>query len=69
MICTRIFISFYDHFNSHLISQDDETIEKTKITHQVASKLGTRLQGLVHFLFDIASMTNALLEFEVGLNY
>ncbi|VDK42567.1 unnamed protein product [Taenia asiatica] len=45
----------------------DATIEKTKIAHQVASKLGTRLQGLVHFLFDIASMTNALLEFEIDV--
>ncbi|KAL5965047.1 Poly ADP-ribose polymerase 1 [Taenia solium] len=45
----------------------DATVEKTKIAHRVASKLGTRLQGLVHFLFDIASMTNALLEFEIDV--
>ncbi|VDM21710.1 unnamed protein product [Hydatigera taeniaeformis] len=43
----------------------DETVENAKIMHQVASKLESRLQGLLHFLFDIASMTNALLEFEI----
>ncbi|KAL5102686.1 Poly ADP-ribose polymerase 1 [Taenia crassiceps] len=43
------------------------TVERAKILHQVASKLGTRLQRLVHFLFDIASMTDALLEFEIDV--
>ncbi|CDS36610.1 poly ADP ribose polymerase 1 [Echinococcus multilocularis] len=47
--------------------KDEENGEKTKIVHQVASKLGIRLQELIHFLFDVASMTNALLEFEIDV--
>lgn len=34
---------------------------------KIPSKLETRVQALVDFLFDVASMTNALLEFEVGV--
>ena len=33
---------------------------------QVSSKLESRLQALLRFLFDVTSMTNALLEFEVS---
>ncbi len=36
-----------------------------KIQH-IESKLHVRIQALMTFLFDVTSMTNALLEFEVS---
>lgn len=34
---------------------------------KIPSKLDTRVQALINFLFDVASMTSALMEFEIDM--
>ncbi|VDD75788.1 unnamed protein product [Mesocestoides corti] len=47
--------------------EDDEVGKKLEVVHHVESKLHVRLQALMNFLFDVASMNRALLEFEIDV--
>ena len=51
-----------------LITQDDEDLQKLKLKVNPGSKstLDKPIQDLVQLLFDIESMQNALIEFEVS---
>nr|CDS27075.1 poly (ADP ribose) polymerase 1 [Hymenolepis microstoma] len=57
---------FYPLDMEHFNPTDEETAKVTQIT-KIPSKLETRVQALINFLFDVASMTNALIEFEIDL--
>ncbi|VDL18528.1 unnamed protein product [Hymenolepis diminuta] len=58
---------FYPLDMEHFNPTDEETAKMSQIT-KIPSKLETRVQALIDFLFDVASMTNALLEFEIDLH-
>lgn len=62
----RLFFFFYVGF----ACQDDEDLQqmKLKITPGSKSLLAQPIQQLVQLLFDVESMQNALIEFEVRLS-